>query len=73
MTLEDFFCEHEESRRLYAAVSALIHALGPVDVRMTRSQVAFRRRKAFAWVWDPDQYLHGRHRPACAQHCAAPP
>lgn len=63
MTLEDFFCEHEESRRLYGAVSALIHTLGPVDVRMTKSQVAFSRRKAFAWVWAPDQYLRGKHAP----------
>lgn len=30
---------------------------------MTKSQVAFRRRKAFAWAWIPDRYLHGDHAP----------
>jgi hypothetical protein len=23
--------------------------------------VAFYRRKAFAWAWMPDRYLHGKH------------
>ena len=45
-----------------------VHALlvGPfpdVAVRVTRSQVAFRRRRGFAFLWRPDQYLHGEHAP----------
>ena len=27
------------------------------------AQVAFRRRKAFAWAWVPDRYLRGAHAP----------
>jgi hypothetical protein len=32
-------------------------------MRVTKSQVAFRRNKAFAWAWTPDRYLHGKHAP----------
>lgn len=30
---------------------------------MTKSQVAFYRRKAFAWAWMPGKYLRGRGAP----------
>jgi hypothetical protein len=30
---------------------------------VSKSQVSFRRRKAFAWVWMPDQYLRGKSAP----------
>jgi hypothetical protein len=30
---------------------------GAVQVRTTKSQVAFRRRHGFAYVWRPGQYL----------------
>lgn len=63
MTVDDFFSGHEESRRLFDALCAVIEALGPVEIRVTKSQVAFRRGKAFAWAWVPDRYLHGRHAP----------
>jgi hypothetical protein len=39
----------------------MIEGLGGVMLRVSKSQVAFRRRTAFAWVWMPEQYLH---RPA---------
>jgi hypothetical protein len=32
-------------------------------MRVTKSQVAFYRMKAFAWTWIPDRYLHGKHAP----------
>jgi hypothetical protein len=32
-------------------------------VQVTKSQVAFRRRKAFAWAWRPEQYLRRRAAP----------
>ena len=31
--------------------------LGPATVRVTKSQVAFRRRTGFCWVWLPGMYL----------------
>lgn len=60
MTLDEFLTGYEESRPIFDALRAAIDALGPADVRVTKSQVAFRRRKPFAWAWVPARYLgHG--------------
>lgn len=45
------------SRALFEAVRAAIESVGTSDMRVTKSQVAFRRRVAFAWAWMPRQYL----------------
>jgi hypothetical protein len=42
---------------------AAIEALGLVEMRVTKSQMAFRRSRAFAWAWVPGRYLGGRHAP----------
>ena len=63
MTLDEFFAGYPVSRPIFDALHAAIAALGPVEMRVTKSQVAFRRRKAFAWVWIPDRYLGGGHAP----------
>lgn len=61
--LEAYFEGHEASRRLFEAVRSAAAPLAGTTIRATRSQVAFRRRTGFAWVWRPDDYLHGRHAP----------
>lgn len=63
MTLDEFFRGRERSRRIFDALRAAIAEIGPVDVRVTKSQVAFRRRRAFAWAWMPGMYLRGDHAP----------
>ena len=63
MTVDEFFSGYEEARRIFETLRAAIETLGSAEVRETKSQVAFRRRKVFAWVWIPDRYLHGRHAP----------
>jgi hypothetical protein len=63
MTLDEFFASQEESRRIFEALHRTIEALGPVELRVTKSQIAFRRRKAFAWAWLPGKYLRGEHAP----------
>lgn len=63
MMLDQFFAGREESRAVFDAVRRAIDALGPVQMRVTRSQVAFRRRRAFAWAWVPGQYLRRRDLP----------
>jgi hypothetical protein len=63
MTLDEFFSGYGESRRIFDALHAAIEALGAVNVRVTKSQVAFRRRRAFAWAWVPGRYLGGGHAP----------
>jgi len=63
MELDEFFAGQEQSRQLFEALLQAVEAIGPFDLRVTKSQVAFRRRKAFAWAWRPGQYLRGRVAP----------
>ena len=35
----------------------MLEDLGGCDVRVSKSQVAFRRRRGFAYLWLPGQYL----------------
>ena len=63
MAVEAFFEGYEASRPLFDALWAAVQALGPAELRVTKSQIAFRHRVAFAWVWIPDRYLSGGHAP----------
>jgi len=63
MTLEEFFKDHADSRRLFKAVRKAIEAIGGAEMRVTKSQVAFRRRTGFAFVWIPGKYLKQRDVP----------
>lgn len=55
--VEGFFGDAVLGRQVYDALGALVDDLGPATVRVTRSQVAFRRRTGFCWVWLPGRYL----------------
>jgi hypothetical protein len=63
LTQDDFFDAYPDSRRLFDAVLDTVQSLSPVDLRVTKSQVAFWRKKAFAWAWIPEQYLHRKGAP----------
>src|SRR5512139_3311318 len=63
MTLDEFFAGHEKSRPIFEALREVIEELGSAEIRVTKSQVAFYRKKAFAWAWVPDRYLHGKYAP----------
>ena len=63
MNPDEFFAGHERSRELLETVRRGVLSIGPADLRVTKSQIAFRRRKAFAWVWRPGQYLRGNLPP----------
>ena len=63
MMLNEFFAGYEASRPIFEALREAIEELGPSEIRVTKSQVAFYRRKAFAWAWMPDPYLHSNHAP----------
>lgn len=61
VTLDEYFAAADPlSRELFEAVRELVEPLGEVEVRPTKSQVAFARRLAFAWTWMPAQYLRRR-------------
>ena len=54
---EEFFDGHPEGLAVYHAVARTVAALGGSQVRVSKSQIAFRRRKGFAYVWRPGQYI----------------
>jgi len=60
MTLDEYFEGREDSRNLFETLRETIDALGETQLRVSKSQVAFYRKKAFAWAWIPGIYLRGR-------------
>jgi len=54
---ERFFDGHPDALEAYRALRAMLDGIGPFEVRVTKSQVVFRRRKAFAWLWLPGRWL----------------
>ena len=63
MTLDEYFDGKDESRQLFDALRGVIEVMGDVEIRVTKSQIAFRRNKAFAWAWMPGKYLHRKAAP----------
>ncbi|MGY1593601.1 DUF5655 domain-containing protein [Geodermatophilus sp. SYSU D00708] len=56
-TPEEFFAGSPLGLAVYERVAATVDAAGAAEVRVTTSQVGFRRRRGFAWLWRPDRYL----------------
>jgi hypothetical protein len=54
---EELFAGHPDGQAVAGAVASAVDALGPHEVRVSRSQVAFRRRRGFAYLWRPGQYV----------------
>lgn len=48
---------HPVALSVYEEVCARLGALGAFDVRTTKSQIALRRTRGFAYLWLPGQYL----------------
>ncbi|MFD6231711.1 DUF5655 domain-containing protein [Streptomyces sp. NPDC060232] len=73
-TAEEFFGSDSLGLAVFERMSSLLEE--PIEVRVSRSQVAFRRRHGFAYLWLPGRYLHaptaevvlsialGRHDPS---------
>ena len=62
-TLDEFFKGLLESQSLFEAVLKEVNAVGAAEMRVSKSQIAFRRKRAFAWVWVPGKYLGGKTAP----------
>lgn len=56
-TPEDHFAGFPRGLEICRAVEHSIATLGECSVRVTKSQVAFRRRKGFAYLWRPGRYI----------------
>ena len=54
---EAFFAGRPTGLAAYSRVRAVLEQFGPVEVRVSRSQVAFRRRRGVAYLWLPGQYV----------------
>lgn len=63
MTLDEYFNGKEKPRKLFESVRRVMESMGTMEIRVTKSGIAFRRRKAFAWVWMPGKYLRGKSAP----------
>lgn len=63
MTPDEFFSDNVLSKTLFEAVRREVESLGESSMRVTKSQIAFCRRRGFAWVWTPGQYLKGKTAP----------
>ena len=57
MTPADFFCDHPLGLEGLDAVLAAVSEYEDVEVRVSKSQLAIRRRRGFAYLWLPDRYL----------------
>jgi len=56
-TPEEFFEGSPEGLAIHDRVADMVGSFGDVGTRMTRSQVAFRHGRGFAYVWRPGQYV----------------
>ncbi len=60
MTVDEFFADHAESRPLFDVLRRTLDDLGPIELAVSKSQIAFwgmGHRSAFARVWLPTRYL----------------
>ncbi len=53
----EFFAGHPLGLAVYERLQSVLESLGDVDVRVSKSQVAFSRKRGFAYVWLPGMYL----------------
>jgi len=56
-TPEEFFAGHPDALAAFTEVCAIVGRDGLFEVRIYKSQVAFRRKRGFAYLWMPGQYL----------------
>lgn len=61
--IDAFFAEYESGRPLFEAVWRIVDGFEGVERRVSKSQIAFRHRVGFAWVWVPGRYLMGAVSP----------
>jgi hypothetical protein len=54
---EDLFDGHPTALAVLGRVLELAEGIEGCEVRTTKSQVALRRRRGFAYLWRPGQYL----------------
>jgi hypothetical protein len=54
---EAFFAPYPHGLPLLARLRKVLQSFGPVEVNATKTQVSFRARRRFAWLWVPQMAL----------------
>jgi hypothetical protein len=62
-TFGEYLDTHPDSAALLEHLRRAILAIGPVEEKESKSQLAFRRRRTVAAAWAPGQYLGQRGAP----------
>jgi hypothetical protein len=57
VTPEEFFAGLPLGLAVHERVRSILVGLGPLEIRTSKSQVAYWRRRGFAYLWRPGQYL----------------
>lgn len=57
-TVERFFEGAPAAHRLYLAAERIAMEPGPCEVRVSKSQISFRRRRGYAYLWRPGVYVN---------------
>lgn len=63
-TVSGYFAGNAEGRRIFRRIESCVRDIGPAALRVSRSEIAFRREHGFAFVWRPDKYLKRAGVPA---------
>lgn len=57
ISLEEFFSGFPDSTLLFEKLLQQIHSFDPVQIRVTKSQIALVNSRPFAWIWIPEKSL----------------
>lgn len=63
MTPDEFFADQALPKQLFGVVRQAVESLGESSLRVSKSQIAFKRWRGFAWAWVPEQYLKRKAAP----------
>ena len=63
ISLDAFFAGKAVPKYLFGLICRELEAIDDISIVVTKSQIAFRRQRSFAWVWMPEQHLKGRIAP----------
>lgn len=56
-TVQQFFDDAPAAFGLYQAAERMAAGLGPHEVLVSKSQISFRRRRGYAYLWRPGAYV----------------
>ena len=63
MMLDEYFNGNEDSRMIFECLREMIESLGPSEMRVQQSQIAFLRKVPFAYTTVPLTHQPGRGTP----------